>query len=196
VSRCRSYRRIIVASLECEIAPGDALRLARHLETCTACRILMAREARLAAMLDDIDDPVRVDEGFFHAVMEALPERPRVPAQRRWRRGLKLAGSAGILVAGAGVATRVIPSLHVDFGAPPLPRFSPDEADGWLSLFGAAAQWIRVTAQSLAWTGSTEGVGLRTLGVLSLEAAIVGAIAVVAVSGALVVASRAASRAS
>lgn len=198
MSRCRAYRASIVASLEGELAPADALRLARHLDRCTACRIRMAREARLATMLGDLDDPVDVDERFFHGVMASLPERaPQAGSVRaRWRRGLKLAGTAGIVAVGAGLLTRIVPSLRFDVAAPAIPRFSPEETEGWLSLVGSAAQWVRVTAQSLAWAGTPGGLSARTLGILSLETALLAAATFLAVSGALVVASRARSRVS
>ncbi|HEX4825019.1 MAG TPA: zf-HC2 domain-containing protein [Candidatus Polarisedimenticolaceae bacterium] len=198
MSRCRSHRSLIVASLEGEIAPADALRLARHLHACTACRIVMARESRLAGALDDLGDPVEVDERVFQAVMAALPDRAPWPSPlaRNVRRGLKIAGSASVVVGAAALAARLLPSLRFDLATPSLPRFTPEETDGWLSLFGSAAQWVRVTAQSLAWVSAPETFSARTVGVLSLEAALLGAAAFLAVSGALVVASRAGSRAS
>ena len=198
MSRCRGHRDLIVSSLEGEIAPADALRLARHLHGCTACRIFMARESRLAGMLADLGDPVEVDERVFEAVRAALPDRAPGPSRRgrSTRRGLKLAASASVVVLAAALVTRLIPSLRFDLAAPSLPRFSPEETDGWLSLFGSAAQWVRVTAQSLAWVSAPETFSTRTLGVLSLEAALLGAAAFLAVSGALVVASRAGSRVS
>lgn len=158
----------------------------------------MARESRLAGALDDLGDPVEVDERVFQAVMAALPDRAPWPSPlaRNVRRGLKIAGSASVVVGAAALAARLLPSLRFDLATPSLPRFTPEETDGWLSLFGSAAQWVRVTAQSLAWVSAPETFSARTVGVLSLEAALLGAAAFLAVSGALVVASRAGSRAS
>lgn len=201
MSRCRRTQPLIARSLEGDLAPAEALRLARHLEACTACRIVSARQARLARMLDDLHDPVDVDETFFATVMASLPDRPALPSvevasRSRWRRGLKLASFAFLTTLGFGIASRIAPSVRLDLAAPSMPRFSPEETGGWLSFFGSAAQWIRVTAQSLAWTGPTEALGPRMLGVLSLEAALLGAAVLLAVSGALALASRAGSRAS
>jgi hypothetical protein len=201
VKRCRGFEPLIHASVEGETVPADALRLARHLDACTACRIVMAREVRLAAMLDDLHDPIDVDESFFQAVMASLPERAARPAgvaspRARYRRGLKLAGLASLATLGGGLAARILPSVRLDLSTPAMPRFSPEETDGWLSLFGSAAQWIQVTAQSLAWTGSPEAFGPHTLGVLSLEAAMLGAAILLAVSGALMLASKAGTRVS
>lgn len=177
------------------------MRLARHIERCTSCRIVLAREMRLAAMLDGLDDPVNVDESFFGAVMAALPELPvrpvvEVSRRARWRRGLRLAAFASMAVLGGGLASRALLSLHLDVATAAMPRFTPDDADGWISYIGSAAQWIRMTAQSMAWAGSSSALGPRTLGVLSLEAAVVCAAALLAVSGALAWVTRAGSRVS
>jgi anti-sigma factor RsiW len=201
VRGCRAFEPLIHASVEGEILPAEALRVAHHLDRCTACRIVMARESRLAAMLDDLGDPIEVDESFFEEVMASLPERAPRPAgaprsRARFRRGLKLAGIMALATLGAGLAARVLPSLRIDLSAPAMPRFSPENTEGWVSLFGAAAQWIRVTAQSIAWTGSPDSFGPHALNVLSLEAALLGGAIFLAVSGALMLASRVGSRAS
>ena len=72
------------------------MRVARHLSDCTACRILLARERRLASMLAEELEDLPVGEDFVQAVMATLPQEPP-PRRRRRYRGLKLAGLAGIL---------------------------------------------------------------------------------------------------
>jgi hypothetical protein len=201
VRSCRGFEPLIHAAVEGELLPADALRVARHLDACTACRIVMARESRLAAMLDDLGDPLDVDEGFFAEVMAFLPEHAARPtgaggARARFRRGLRLAGFATVTSLGAGLAVHLLPSLRLDLSSPALPRFSPEDAGGWLSVLGSAAQWIRMTAQSIAWNGSPEVFAPRALGVLSVEAALLGAAVFLAISGALMLTSRVGSRAS
>lgn len=201
MTRCRRMRSSIVRSVEGDLDPLGALRLADHVEECTSCRIVLARETRLAAMLDDLDDAVTVDESFFDAVMASLPERTAassLPNARRagWRRGLKLASFAFVASLGASLAARVLPSLRLDVGTPALPRFSPEDADGWISLFGSAAQWIRMTAQSLSWTGASETFGPRGLPLLPVEVTLLSLAIVLAISGALAFASKSASRVS
>ena len=67
------------------------MRCARHLPDCTACRILLAREKRLAAMLaDGLVDPLPVGDDFLQGVMNQLPREPVQPRRRPGRR-LKLA---------------------------------------------------------------------------------------------------------
>jgi anti-sigma factor RsiW len=201
MTRCGSIRPWIARSVDGELEPAEALRLARHLATCTACRITLARESRLAEMLGHVDDAFTVDESFFGAVMASLPERPVRPAievsrRARWRRGLRLAAFGALGVLGAGLAARVLPSLHLDVATPGMPRFTPDDADGWISLIGSAAQWIRVTAQSITWAGSSGAWSASTIGAVWLVAALAGVGTLLALSGALAWATRNSSRAS
>jgi anti-sigma factor RsiW len=198
MSRCRRIRAGIVRSVDGELEPAEALLLARHLETCTGCRIVHARESRLAEILAGIGDPCGVDESFFRAVMASLPELPPKPAvevsrKARWRRGLRLAAFATFLALGAGFADRVAPLLRLDIVAPALPRFAQDDTGGWISSIGSAAQWIRLVAQSIGVAASSAGFGTVTISVL-VSCAFIGAVAIVAVSGALAWAARADSR--
>jgi len=200
MSSCRSVQAWIVRSVDGDLDPVEALRLARHLSTCTACRIVQAKETRLAEILVD-DDAFAVDESFFQAVMESLPERPVKPAadvsrRARWRRGLRLASLASLATLATGVAARFLPSLRMDVATPAMPRFTPDDTDGWISVIGSAAQWIRMTAQSVAWAGSSSSLSPWTLGALSLGAVLAGAAALLALSGAVAWVSRTSSRVS
>ena len=201
MNRCRRIRPWITRSVDSDLEPAEALRLARHLATCTACRIVLARESRLAEVLDGADDGFRVDENFFGAVMASLPDRPArtgvdLSRKTRWRRGLRLASWGSVATLGAGLATRALTSLRLDMAAPAMPRFTPDDADGLISLIGSAAQWIRMTAQSVTWAGSSGAWGVWTIGALSLTAALVGVATLLTVSGALAWATRTGSRAS
>ena len=134
--------------------------------------------------------------------MASLPERPGAARGRRSRAGRvgvagsasPLSGSVGALA--AGLAARVLPSLHLDVATPGMPRFTPDDTDGWISLIGSAAQWIRVTAQSITWAGSSGAWSASTIGALSLAAALAGVATLLALSGALAWATRSGSRAS
>jgi len=89
-----------------------------------------------------------------------------------------------------------VPSLRLDVATPAMPRFAPDDTDGLISLIGSAAQWIRMTAQSVAWADSSGAWGAWTIGALSLGAALACAAALLALSGALAWATRTNSRAS
>ncbi len=201
MNRCATVRPWIARSVDFDLEPGEALRLARHLARCTACRIALAREFRLAEMLGGVDDAFGIDESFFAAVMASLPELPvrpgiEVSRRARWRRGLRLAAFGSVGALGAGLAARVLPSLRLDVATPGMPRFTPDDTDGWISLIGSAAQWIRVTAQSITWAGSSGSLGASTIGALWLAAALAGVATLLALSGALAWATRSGSRAS
>ncbi len=201
MSGCRRIRPLIVRSVDGDLEPGEAFRLARHLTTCTACRIVLARESRLAAMLDGAADAFNVDESFFGTVMASLPDRPVRPAlelsrETRWKRGLRLAAWATIAALCGGLGARVLPSLRLDVAAPAMPRFTPDDTEGLISLIGVAAQWIRMTAQSVAWSSSSGTWGAFAIGALSLSAVVAALATLLTVSGALAWVSRTRSRAS
>jgi hypothetical protein len=63
-------------------------------------------------------------------------------------------------------------------------------------LIGSAAQWIRVTAQSITWAGSSGAWSASTIGAVWLVAALAGVGTLLALSGALAWATRNSSRAS
>ena len=107
---CERIRPLLALAAEGELGPDEALAVGRHVEDCTACRILMARERRLARMVGGLDDPIEVDESFLDGVMQELPAEP--PCGRRSRRGIKLAGLAILLalLGGAVFGSLVAPS--------------------------------------------------------------------------------------
>jgi hypothetical protein len=185
VSGCERARPLIVRSVVGELAPRAALRLARHVEACTACRILLARERRLAQVLDGLDDVVPVDASFFDSVMASLPDRPShaSPSRReRLRRGLRLAGLSAMLVAGGGLAARFLPFLRFDLATPAMPRFAGDETEGWFTFAGAAAQWVRMTAQTLSWSIPSGSLGAKLALTLFAGAVLAGAVVALATS--------------
>ena len=81
MSRCVSHAPLLSRVAEGEASPEEAMRAARHLSDCTACRINLARERRLAAILEDgLEDPLPVGEDFVRAVMDNLPAEPPKPS--------------------------------------------------------------------------------------------------------------------
>jgi len=109
---CREIAPLLYRVAEADASPDEAMRTARHLSDCTACRILLAREVRLASMLEEgLTDPLPVGEDFVRDVMDNLPKGP--PRPRRSRRMLKLASIAGwfalgpIVTSTPGIATRI-----------------------------------------------------------------------------------------
>jgi anti-sigma factor RsiW len=103
---CEALRPLLFKVSEREISPKEAMRVARHLAGCTNCKILLARERRLARMLEvDLQD-IPVGEDFFQSVMASLPKDPPPAPVKKNRHGLKLAGFAGLIGAGTLFAAR------------------------------------------------------------------------------------------
>lgn len=98
---CLRLRPVLFRVAEGEASPEEALLAARHLPTCTGCRILLHREHRLADLLEGIPDPVGVDEAFLTDVMGAIGSEP--PPRRRV--ALRVVGGAGVVLLGALLAS-------------------------------------------------------------------------------------------
>lgn len=158
MATCASFRCTLPRAVEGEMTPTESLRLARHLPHCTACRIRLARERRLAELLDAIEDILPVDSGFAEGVMGALPEGPP-PAPvggmaKLRRRGLKLVGLVALIGAAAGLVSRLA-SLGGGGGSlPGLPRFSFEGMESLLQVLGGA---VRLVMLALARAGSGLG---------------------------------------
>ena len=101
MTECELLRPLLARSAEGELTPAEALRVGRHADDCTACRIRLARERRVAEMVTALGDPIEVDAGFLARVMDELPRI--APRRHRDRRGIKLAGIA-LFLASAGAA--------------------------------------------------------------------------------------------
>jgi len=100
---CERLRPTLFRIVEGDVAGQERARLDRHLASCTTCRIRLARERRLAEILEgglgpgDAHAGMGSDEDFVRAVMARLPEARRARFASRHR--LKLAGLGGILLA-------------------------------------------------------------------------------------------------
>jgi hypothetical protein len=130
---------------EHEAEPAEAIEAARHLPRCTACKILLARERRLAALLEHELADLSVDDAFVRDVMDTLPASPPRPAaQIRVLRGMKLACLAGLLLLyGASVAPHLpAPSPSGWFPAPAVDLDAPVEPAA--PALGVAALALRV----------------------------------------------------
>lgn len=101
--RCRTVSPLIGRVVDVEAAPSESYRLARHVANCTACRILLARERRLADALDGLDDASPDDAGLLERVMSSLARRraprPSDGKPSEPRRGLRLASFLAALPA-------------------------------------------------------------------------------------------------
>lgn len=144
---CRRLQPILSRLAEGEVEPRESIAVARHLPDCTACRILLARERRLARMLEqDLDDVISVGEDFPQDVMARLPEGP--PPKRRKRRGLKVA--LGML---AGAVSGALAAPGVPFGLgggrPFLPSLDLPHPEGWLAAWKGLAGLLAGVARAI-----------------------------------------------
>ena len=125
--RCDLIGPLLSRVADGDAVPAEVTRVARHIEACTCCGILLARERRLSAAIDTIRD-VEVGELFTAKVMKRLPAK--FHRRRRDRRGLRLAVVGGLialaLVVGsasrqgwnAGIPSAAPPSLPADIAEP------------------------------------------------------------------------------
>lgn len=135
---------------EGEAAPDEAMRVARHVSDCTACRIHLARERWLAAMLDEgLEDPVHVGESFVRAVMDNLPQGPP-PAPRRRRHDLKLAGLAGLIALGPALIPRWSLAAGWRFELPGLGHPDLGAAERLFSAFAGLARTIPLVLDAVS----------------------------------------------
>jgi hypothetical protein len=144
---CSPVRPLLPRIADGEASPAEAMRVARHLPDCTACRILLARERRLASMLEEeLEDWLLVGEEFVREVMTNLPQEPPPrPRTGTKRRTLKLAGLVGFLVGLPALAMR-----GADLAVTRTPGFALPRADalagdgGFESIFGLSRLLLAV----------------------------------------------------
>jgi len=162
---CLELRPVLSRVAEGEACPEEALAAARHLEDCTACRIVLARERRLAQMLErELDDGVAVGEDFLREVMERLPEGPPPRRERRNRRGLTVAMLAGLSALTAGAAA-AWPASQGAGGGSLLAASLPLGAETWgVSQLEHAAGALTLVVKLLGASGGVKVDSMLDLG--------------------------------
>lgn len=141
MSACESLRPQLWRVADGEASPDEAMQVARHLSDCTACRIHLARERRLGAMLAEMDDRLQVGEDFVRAVMENLPQGPPpVSHWRKRRRYLKLAGLGAWILAAPALLARAWPFERYSM---PLPELGAPDLEGGERLLTALVGLVR-----------------------------------------------------
>ena len=181
MASCRALRPILFRVAEGDASPDEALAAARHLPTCTACRIVLARERRLAGLLEGLPDAVAVGDEFVGSVMEALPEGPPpVVSRRRTRRGLRVVGSAGVVAALALLTARLAPAGS-GLAAPIARTWSElDRSGPWSDGAGAALQIVLAALERVV----AVPMALPELGLLQAGTAVLVPLAAAALLGA------------
>ena len=150
---CERIRPLLFPYIEREAEPAEAMLVAKHLSSCTACKILIARKRRLARMLESgLEDRIPVGEEFVRSVMATLPDGPPPVARKsRGKHGLKIAGTVGILLGLAPAVAGRLPGSAADPLGLPLSGLDAPSANG---AYEAALELLRGTIVSIAaWLG-------------------------------------------
>lgn len=189
MAACAEIAPLLFRADEGEATPEQAMRVARHLADCTACKIHLARERRLSAMLaEDLED-LPVGEEFVHSVMATLPQGPPPDGKRR-KRGLKLASFTGSLGLFALCALAAQGFGAIRFSAAGLQSFDTGSIDTGLGTLLGLVRVVLVALQTVAVELPLQGpqlpgsaavaaaVALPTLGAL-----LAGSLALVCVAG-------------
>lgn len=175
---CDAVRPLLFRVAEGEACPDEALAVARHVPACTSCRILLARERRLADHLENDLEDLAVGEEFVRSVMD---EVGRMPRPRPRGRRMKLAALAGLGVGVAAVAARITTGASAEgLRVGLLPSDGVGSVDGTLPAFGALAEAARVVADTAATLVPAAGdAGTLVVGALVVAALVAtGALAV------------------
>jgi len=152
MAACEALQPCLSRVAEGEASPDEALEVARHLPDCTACRIVLAREQRLACMLEEDLEDLTVGDDFVDSLMARLPETPPArPAYRDRRRGLKLALFIGLIGTSTTLLARQLGTFGGGSGLPRL-RLELESIEGVLQGLLALARLILVVLERLtAW---------------------------------------------
>jgi len=187
MARCSAIRRLLQRLTEAEVSPADTLHLARHIPSCTACRIVVAREKRLAKMLESIEDPLPVDADFARRVMDALPaEAPATSAVRARRRGLAIAGLGALAVLGSGALLRLAGSTSAGGTLLGLPRLTFEGFESPDDVLGGIVRFV-VFVLARAGSGLEAALPEWHLGVVSAPSVLLSAVLALATLFALAV---------
>lgn len=175
---CTEMAAVIGRTVDGEAAPDESLRLARHLSVCTACRIVLARERRLAEALNGMEDEVIEDDAFRARVMDSLGSRacPRRGNRPRsaLRRGLRLACLLATLPAIEAARHFFLrfdwDGIGLVLGRPDLERAAGLLA-AWAGAAASALAGASAGVPSLAWFPGFAGI---TVGGTLVAAALCG----------------------
>jgi predicted anti-sigma-YlaC factor YlaD len=138
MSDCERIHPLLHRVAEGEATPEEAMRVARHLPDCTTCRIIQAREIRLADMLEAGLEDLPVGEDFVRGVMARLPAGPPPRRSPGRRRGLKLAILSALLLGSVLFSAQSVSPVAVEYATATLPvtnlENAPTAVDGQFGL--------------------------------------------------------------
>jgi len=162
MTTCDHVAPLLAAVADGDAAPGESARVARHIETCTCCAILLARERRLSEAIEALCD-VEIDPALCDTVMALLPAK--LPRRQRDRRGLRLASIAGLVALattltsgswrgwGGGIPSGAAPSLPADIADPAAGSILAFAQMIWMALQSAVQAPLLASASvpTLLW---------------------------------------------
>jgi len=175
MAHCVEIRPLLHCSAEGEAEPAEAIRVARHLSDCTQCKILLARESRLAEMLETNLTDLPIGDDFARQVMARLPEGPHPRRSRKRRRGLKLAGIVGALAGAVLSASQWAVPVGIAGGLGKLWLPGPGSIENVLARFAGLVRFVALTIESVTTRLPFVSVSLPGLPELLLFALVVGA---------------------
>jgi hypothetical protein len=178
MAMCDRIRPLLYRLAEQEADPAEAIEAARHLPRCTACKILLARERRLAVLLERELIDLAVDETFVRDVMDTLPAAPpRRAAPIRVLRGLKLALLAGLVLLGGGAGDgQALPVTATPwFAAPTVDVDGPSNTGSPVLVVAAlTVRAIATAVPALLSHMAVPGTALRVGAALALLVVLLG----------------------
>jgi anti-sigma factor RsiW len=189
MSDCERTHPLLHRLAEGEATPEEAMRVARHLPDCTTCRIIQAREIRLADMLEAGLEDLPVGEEFVRGVMSRLPAGPPPRRNPGRRRGLKLAILAALLLGSALFSLQSVSPIAIEYATANLPLTNLENAPaafdgqfGLVRLFLVALEKIPALL-AVEWLAPDTGLHLL---VAATSAALAGLAAAAALAALLI----------
>jgi anti-sigma factor RsiW len=181
MTRCELIAPLLPRVADGDAEPLEAACVARHVETCSCCGILLARERRLSAVIGELRD-IEVDRRFTAEVMNGVPVE--LPKRKRDRRGLRLAVFGGLIALAAAAAGGSRYGWSAEIPAAVPPSLPADIADPAASGLFAVAQTVLMALRSIVEAPPPVGAPAVVGGALLI--ATMAALAVTALGSTLV----------
>jgi anti-sigma factor RsiW len=146
MTRCDLIAPLLPRVADGDAEPAETVCVARHIETCTCCGILLARERRLSETIETMRN-IEVGDLFTRAVMDRLPAK--LQKRKRDRRGLRLAGISGAIALATVLASATRSGWNAGIPSAAPPSLPADIADPAAGSMIALAQMVLMALQSV-----------------------------------------------
>ncbi|MDH3628490.1 MAG: hypothetical protein OEV00_06330 [Acidobacteriota bacterium] len=183
IEACSKILPLVSRVIEGEATPIEAMRVAHHDADCTHCKIVHARERRLAVLLEQGLPELSIGDDVVASVMAGLPDGPPPAEKRRRRRGLRLATVLGGLMGGTWLwsSTQLPAGIARTYPAMPSPEYETalPILDQIVSLAGMA--WIALVSAGNALAPLTASAQWPTL-ILAISVGVAAGLALLSTS--------------